>query len=291
MTPNSVLVMSSVVAVAGAWLVVSGYVQRRPPLARLVAHLRRAGDAGTLIPSRADRVASVVGRVPGVERLVPTAAGLRLVGSDPNRHLTRLVVAGAIGALGPALAMVLLVACGIMAPGMGIPALAVLGGALLGPLAVHSHVTEQIRDARTDLRHQLSAYLDVVTMLLAGNRGHEGALHEAALAGDGRLFRTVRRHLRERSAAGESAVRALASAADELGLVELEQVAATAGLSADEGAPVARTLAAKCTSLRSALAADQEAVARLRTSRLTTPIVGMALVFMSLVIYPALSST
>ena len=52
---------------------------------------------------------------------------------------------------------------------------------------------------------------------------------------------------------------------------------------------MARTLAAKCATLRSALASEQESEARLRTSRLTTPIVGMALIFMGLVIYPALS--
>ena len=70
---------------------------------------------------------------------------------------------------------------------------------------------------------------------------------------------------------------------------ELEQVAATAALSAAEGAPVARTLAAKCATLRAALSTEQESEARLRTSRLTTPIVGMALIFMALVMYPALS--
>jgi len=75
----------------------------------------------------------------------------------------------------------------------------------------------------------------------------------------------------------------------DLGLEELEQVATTAALSAAEGAPVARTLAAKCATLRTALATEQESEARLRTSRLTTPIVGMALIFMALVIYPALS--
>jgi hypothetical protein len=75
----------------------------------------------------------------------------------------------------------------------------------------------------------------------------------------------------------------------DLGLDELEQVAATAALSAAEGAPVARTLSAKCATLRMALATEQESEARLRTSRLTTPIVGMALIFMALVIYPALS--
>jgi hypothetical protein len=52
---------------------------------------------------------------------------------------------------------------------------------------------------------------------------------------------------------------------------------------------VVRSLTARAASLRSALAGEQEIEARLRTSRLTGPIVGMALVFMVLVIYPALS--
>jgi tight adherence protein C len=99
----------------------------------------------------------------------------------------------------------------------------------------------------------------------------------------------VRRRMRESAARGASLTDALRQTGVDLGLDELVQVAATAALSAAEGAPVARTLAAKCATLRTALATEQESEARLRTSRLTTPIVGMALIFMALVIYPALS--
>ena len=95
--------------------------------------------------------------------------------------------------------------------------------------------------------------------------------------------------MREVGATGKSLVEALSTTADDLGLVELQQVASTTALSSAEGAPVARTLAAKCSTLRSTLATEQESEARLRTSRLTAPIVGMALIFMALVIYPALS--
>ena len=75
------------------------------------------------------------------------------------------------------------------------------------------------------------------------------------------------------------------------GIVELEQVAATATLSATEGAPVARSLSAKCSTLRSTLAAEQEAAARVRNDKVTPPLVGMALLFMALIIYPALNLT
>lgn len=139
-----------------------------------------------------------------------------------------------------------------------------------------------------DLRHQASAYLDVVTMLLAGNTGHEGALEQAARAGDGRLFRELRRRMREVAAAGRSLVDALDLVGRDLGLVELRQIAATASLSAAEGAPVVRSLAAKCATMRATLASEQESEARVRTSRLTPPLVGMSLIFMALVIYPAL---
>jgi Flp pilus assembly protein TadB len=166
---------------------------------------------------------------------------------------------------------------------------AAIGCALLGPFVVHTALVERASAARTDLRYQVSAYLDVVTMLLAGNSGYEGALQQAAQAGDGRLFVELRRRMRESGARGASLTDALRRTGEDLGLDELRQIAATAALSAAEGAPVARTLASKCATLRSALATEQESEARLRTSRLTTPIVGMALIFMGLVIYPALS--
>ena len=95
--------------------------------------------------------------------------------------------------------------------------------------------------------------------------------------------------MRESGARGSSLTDALQRTGVELGLEELQQIASTAALSAAEGAPVARTLAAKCATLRSALSTEQESEARLRTSRLTTPIVGMALIFMALVMYPALN--
>ena len=127
-----------------------------------------------------------------------------------------------------------------------------------------------------DLRHQLGAYLDMVTMLLAGNTGYEGALDQASRAGDGLLFRELRRRMREAATTGQSLVRALERVADDYGIVELEQVAATATLSAAEGAPVARSLAAKCSTLRSTLSAEQEADARVRNDKVTPPLVAMA---------------
>ena len=54
---------------------------------------------------------------------------------------------------------------------------------------------------------------------------------------------------------------------------------------------MARSLNAKCSTLRSTLAAEQEAAALVRNDKVTPVLVGMALLFMALIIYPALDLT
>lgn len=280
-------------AVVGVLVVVAEFVQPAPSLDRTLARVQRPGGGvasrhrhrhhrrgpGAILPRLVDRF-------PGS---MPTDTQLALVGRRPEQHALVLVAAALVGLVVPGLALGLLQRAGLLGLGWVVPVAGALAGAVLGPIIVHASTVERSAAIVTDLRFQTSAYLDVVTMLLAANTGYEGALEQAARAGDGRLFIELRRRMREAGARGASLTDALRRTGEELGLDELEQVAATAALSASEGAPVARTLAAKCATLRGALATEQESEARLRTSRLTTPIVGMALIFMGLVIYPALS--
>jgi Flp pilus assembly protein TadB len=293
MTGIGMLTVLTLVGVGGLIWAATGWMQPAPPLERVVAHLQRT-SAPADTPSY-DRRGSLL--VPLVDlarrspRLMPTDSQLALVGRAPEQHAVWLLVAAVGGFVVPPVALSLLQSAGVVGLGWFAPLGLSVVGAVLAPIVLHASTVERAEQVRTDLRYQVSAYLDVVTMLLAGNSGYEGALEQAAHAGDGRLFTELRRRVRESGARGASLTDALARTGAELGLDELEQVAATAALSAAEGAPVARTLAAKCATLRSALATEQESEARLRTSRLTTPIVGMALIFMSLVIYPALSFT
>lgn len=291
MTVSAWLLVSSLLAVVAAAVIVSALLQERPPLERTIARLRRPFDRTV---SESDdvvgpRIGRLVIRAGGTDApYLPSEVVLRLVGRSPEVHAASLVLSALAGFLGPVIVLGALAVLGWAPLGLGLPVAAGVAGAALGPLLVHVHVREQVQEVRMDLRHQASAYLDVVTMLLAGNTGHEGALEQAARAGDGRLFRELRRRMREVAAAGRSLVDALDLVGRDLGLVELRQIAATASLSAAEGAPVARSLAAKCATMRATLASEQESEARVRTSRLTPPLVGMSLIFMALVIYPAL---
>ena len=295
MTPTSSIVLLTAVGVVGLLLAVSGWLQPAPSLKRVIEHLQRpALGASAASPAAARRhryrvVGPLVRAATNYPRMLPSGSQLRLVGRSLEEHVIILVLAAVVGFVGPPLVVGLLQSAALVSLGWFVPVVAALTCAVLGPIVVHTATIERAAEVRTDLRYQVSAYLDVVTMLLAGNAGYEGALEQAAHAGDGRLFAELRRRMRESGARGLSLTDALQRAGSELGLDELEQVAATAALSAAEGAPVARTLAAKCATLRTALSTEQESEARLRTSRLTTPIVGMALIFMGLVIYPALS--
>ncbi len=283
------LILASFALVVAGRLVVSGWVQPRPTLHSAAARLHR--DPHPSHPTR-----SVIGRL-GALAATPAVAAraarwdatLRLIGRSPEVHLGLLVVGGLAGLLTPPLLAAAAAVVGAAPVGFGVPAAVALVAAVAVPVLLHADAVSDADTVRTDLRHQLSAYLDLVTMLLAGNTGHEGALAQAAATGDGLLFRELRRRLREVGATGRSGIEALALVAEDHDLDELRQVAATASLSAAEGAPVARTLAAKCATLRSTMAADQEARARVRNDKITPPLVGMALLFMVLIIYPALA--
>lgn len=293
MRTTGFVVVASLLGVASVWLIVSGWRQSRPTLSDAIHRLRRRPssidrqrDSQLTV---VDRLGAHVSELPVVQRRINSMAALKLIGRAPHTHVGYLVVAMVFGLLAPSLIIALLTATGTASLSFAAPAGLSIIGAVLAPLIVHTTAVSNADEVRVDLRHQLSAYLDMVTMLLAGNSGHEGALEQAAAAGDGLLFRELRRRMREVAATGNSLVGALALVAADYELTELEQVASATALSAAEGAPVARTLAAKCSTLRSTLSADQEAKARVRNDKVTPPLVGMALLFMALIIYPALT--
>lgn len=304
MRVTGVLVAGSVLACLATWLVVTGWRQPRPSLAAAVGRLRRVGAspgpgatggsvhrAGSGHGLTLDRLgAALTGGDSAAARATHGwTRMLRLIGRSVERHVGILAAGAVAGFVVPSLVLGVAQALGLLSIKWWVPAIVSLATAVAVPLVLHSDATSTAAEVAVDLRHQLGAYLDMVTMLLAGNSGYEGALDQAARAGDGLLFAELRRRMREVSTAGHSLVGALELVADDYGIVELEQVAATARLSAAEGAPVARSLNAKCATLRSTLAAEQEATARVRIDQITPPLVGMALLFMALIIYPALN--
>ena len=291
MRSTGLVLLATLAAVGGLTLAVTAWRLPRPSLAGAARRLHRppeneqpAADAASVTAA----IGSMVASGPLGPRVRGWRAATNLVGRPLELHVGMLVVASVIGLVSPYLLVAVASLGGVDTGSVAIPAALSLLLAALFPVLLHSNTISEADEIRLDLRHQLSAYFDMVTMLLAGNTGHEGALAQAADTGDGRLFRDLRRRMREAGARGRSHIHALDTVADDYDLDELEQFASAARLTAAEGAPVARTLAAKCATLRSTMAAEQEARARVRNDKITPPLVGMALLFMVLIIYPAL---
>jgi Flp pilus assembly protein TadB len=281
------LIVATLLGSGGVWLIIAGAAQQRPSLAKMSLHLARTPP--TLVGpvngwARAGR--TLTRRVPLRPDVV---ADLRLMRRTQEVHVTYLASAALAGLFGPSLLLAFGQAMGFLSIGVVLPLAVALIGATVGPLVVHSSMRSAASEQRHDLRYQLSSYLDVVTMLLAGNVGNEGALRQAAQAGDGRLFVELRRRILVAETSNRSLVSALSQLGNDLDLVELQQVSASASLAASAGAPVAKSLAAKCATLRSALSAEQETDARVRTGKITVPLVGMSLLIMAAVVYPALN--
>lgn len=294
MRDTGLVVAVAMMATLGVWLIVTGWRQPRPSLTASVRRINRkptaierlgADDSSALVM----RLGELGSQSAFVRRRLGSLPALRVVGRPITVHVGYMVAGAISGLVLPSLLLTLLSLAGVFSLNVFVPVgLSLLAAAVI-PAVIQSAVIAEADETRIDLRHQLSAYLDMMTMLLAGNTGHEGALQQAAESGDGLLFRRLRRRMREVATTGQSLVHALSLVADDFDLPELEQVSSAAALSAAEGAPVAKTLAAKCATLRSTLAADDEGKARVRNDKVTPPLVGMALLFMALLIYPALN--
>ena len=282
------LIVATLFGSGGAWLLLTGIAQRRPSLAKVSMYLAR--PATVLAAGPVDGWARVGRSLARRLRLRPeVAADLRLMRRSPEVHSAYLAAAAVAGLFGPALVLAIGQGLGAVSIGLWIPLGLALVGALIGPIVAHNSMRKAAAEHRNDLRYQLSSYLDVVTMLLAGNVGNEGALRQAAQAGDGRLFVELRRRILIAETSNRSLVSALTQLGDDLDLVELQQISASASLAASAGAPVAKSLAAKCATLRAALSSEQEADARVRTGKITVPLVGMSLLIMAAIVYPALN--
>ena len=282
------LILATVLGCAGVWMLFTAGAQRLPSLAKMSTYLAR--ERVQVSTASIDGWTRLGRPLVRLLRLPPAAAAdLRLICRPPEVHAAYLVVAFVAGLFGPSLLLATCQALGVLSIGVLAPLAVAILGAAVCPLLVHTSMRSAAIEQRNDLRYQLSSYLDVVTMLLAGNVGNEGALRQAAQAGDGRLFVELRKRILVAETSNRSLVAALAQLGDDLDLVELQQISASASLAASAGAPVAKSLAAKCATLRSALSAEQETDARVRTGKITVPLVGMSLLIMAAVVYPALN--
>jgi Flp pilus assembly protein TadB len=214
---------------------------------------------------------------------------LRVSGRTVERHAVEKVAAAAVG-LGTPLAMAVVAGAGGATVPIGFVTAAALGFGAAGFLLPDLLLRDAARSGRAAFATALSAYLDLVNVLLAGSSGTETALVAAAEAGDGWAFAELRAALVRAEATRTSPWEAFADLGDELGVSELQELAASVRLAGEQGARIRSSLAAKAASLRGQQLARAEASAQAASERMAVPNVLMFLGFLAFAGYPAVVS-
>ncbi|MCT9139389.1 type II secretion system F family protein [Streptomyces violarus] len=146
------------------------------------------------------------------------------------------------------------------------------------------------RDAaekRRDLRRVIGAYLDLVSMSLAGGRGLPEALMAAAEISDGWANQRIRNALSDARITGISQWQALGQLGEELGVEELKDLSASLALVADDGAKVRESLASRAETMRHRELADIEGSAGEKSQSMLVAQLLLCAGFLVFLIYPA----
>lgn len=201
---------------------------------------------------------------------------LRLLDRTPERHVFAKLAYGTFGLLVPLTLVGLAAAMELPVPaGMGVVVGVVLAAA--GFVVPDLGINDRVEHRRRGFRHALSAYLDLVTVILAGGGGLETALHAAAESGDGWAFAELRHALRRARLTGITPWESFDQLGRELGVDELRDLAASAYLAGDQGARIRASLTAKADSMRSNQTAAVEAEAEAATERMLLPVMALVL--------------
>ena len=220
-------------------------------------------------------------------RFAPAASDLAVTERSIESFALERIVCMIVGAGIPIGCGVITRLGGLTIP-IGLLLLLVLAGASAGAMLPVLTVRQSAAMARRDFRSSLSAYLDLVSIMLAGGAGAETALVAAARVGSGRTFAVVTECLEVARSSRRSLWSVLSEEGDRLGIIELPELASTIQLSGEQGARMTASLTAKARSMRGKQMADIEASANAATERMGLPMVLMFMGFLVLLGYPAM---
>jgi tight adherence protein C len=249
------------------------------------------GGSGLLAAGLGDRFGPTVLLGARILRLDPGrrhSADLVVVARSVEDHAARSVLAGMW-----LVALVVLVAAWLTAGGVAVPGGLITGGVLLGalggPLITTVVLKAEATERRRDLLVDLAAYSDLVVLLLAAGSGVEEALTTGAEAGDGWMWRQIRDALRNARLIRQTPAEALTGLGRRIGVVELEELGAAVALASSSGSRLRESLAARSEALRTRELARIQAQAASATERMTFPVVALALGFLVVLGFPAVS--
>ena len=281
------VVVAGVLGGLGIFLVVRELI---PAPARLDAALARLDSAP--VPGRRTSVSLRLAQHVSAELpWLPTpTADLALLGQDRDTWIASKITCGLLGLAVPPLLLELL-ALGGFGVNWQVPALASLACGVALFFAPDLVTRANAAERRTDFRHALTSYLDLVALERGAGAGPTEALEAAADIGGGWAFGRIAAALDAARRAGDAPWTALARLARETGVSELADLADIAEVAGHEGAKILDTLAARAASMRGQAQAAERAKAGARSTTMVIPIALLGVGFLVLLIFPVLDRT
>ncbi len=214
---------------------------------------------------------------------------LRVLGKDRRTHDFEKLAAMVVGFSLPLFIGALALLSGFQPPVFVLLAVSAglgLGGFMYPDLPLN----EQVEERRRAFRHALGAYLELVSILLAGGAGTQTALEAAARSGEGWVFEELRTALDRAAATNRGAWELFGELADELGIDDLRDLASSLALAGGHGARVRESLVAKADAMRHSMVTDLESMAETRTEKMIIPVAIMTVGLTAFVGYGAMTA-
>lgn len=212
---------------------------------------------------------------------------LALTGRSFESLLGRKVIAAAAGFVLSALALTWLQ----HTRGLHLPTGAPLAVAMLLAaglfFAPDLDIRKEARRRRAEFTEDLSIYLELVSLEMAGYAAAETALPQAAIRGGTWSMLLIRDTLLRARLSGEDTWDALAELGRRIGVPELRDLGSLIKNVSDDGAQVRHTLSARAASMRRARLANEEGAAEERNQSMRLAQLLIAFGFMVFVGYPA----
>lgn len=283
-------ILVGICVAAGVALLVSGLAPAPAPLERELRSLHRPATRQRTDSSRITAMLGEPWRGTTFGRNIATsfAADLRITGTSIERHLADRTAIALTAILWAPITWALMTLAGANL-GWSLPLWISMLLAPIGFALPTLSLRSKAADRRRSFRHAFSAFLDIVSISLAGGRGVEGALHDAANSGQGWPFQELQRALLDAQFRGDTPWASLNRLGIDLGVPELSELAASASLAGSEGARVRASLSAKARTLRMRGLLEVEGAAQSASELMSLPVVLLMFGFVVFLGYPAIA--
>lgn len=144
------------------------------------------------------------------------------------------------------------------------------------------------KQRRADFRRVVAAFLDLVSMNLAGGRGLPEALMSAAEISDSWAVLRIRNALADARLSGQTQWTALGALGSQLGVDELVDLSHALALTADDGAKIRQSLSSRAETMRRRELAEIEGKAGQQSQSMLVAQLLLCTGFLVYLIYPAI---